>query len=69
MPMVEVSITVLTLRGLAAASSRDTASDTLPSGSDRMTVSAFPATSALVLAIVAPGGAFSVFTASATTSG
>ena len=67
MPMVEVSITVLTLRSGAAASSRATASDTFPSGSERMMVAARAATSALLLAMPAPGGAFSVLTASATT--
>jgi uncharacterized protein YlxW (UPF0749 family) len=69
MPMVDVSITVLTRRDLAAASSRATASDTVPSGSDRITVSAFSATSALLLAMVAPGGARSVLAASAITNG
>ena len=68
-PMVEVSITVLTLRSGAAASSRATACETLPSGSERMTVVARAATSALLLAMPAPGGARSVLTASATTSG
>ena len=68
MPMVEVSITVLALRGEAAAISRATASLTLPSGSERMMVSACAATSALLLAILAPAGARSVLTASATTS-
>ena len=69
MPMVEVSITVLTRRGVAAAISLATAWLTLPSGSERMTMSACSATSALLLAMVAPGGARSVLTASATTSG
>ena len=69
MPMVDVSITVLTRRDLAAASSRATASDTAPSGSDRTIVSARAATSALLLAMAAPGGARSVLAASAITSG
>src|SRR5258706_13861210 len=64
MPMVDVSITVLTRRDLDAANSRATASDTLPSGSDRMTVSVFAATSALDLATLPPAGARSVLTAS-----
>jgi len=67
MPMVEVSITVFTLRDGAPASSRATAWLTLPSGSDRMTVPARAATSALLPATVAPWGARSVLTASATT--
>jgi hypothetical protein len=67
MPMVEVSITVFTLRGLAAAISRATAWLTLPSGSERMIVPASAATSALLLATRACGGARSVLTASATT--
>ena len=54
MPMVEVSTTVLTLRTGAPAISRATATLTLPSGSDRITVSAIAATSALLAAIVAP---------------
>ena len=67
MPMVEVSITVLTLRAEAPASSRATAWLMLPSGSDRMTVSASAATSALLPTIFAPVGARSVLTASAIT--
>ena len=69
MPMVEVSITVLTRRGEVAAISLATAWLTLPSGSDRMMMSACLASSALLLATVAPGGARSVLTASATTTG
>jgi hypothetical protein len=68
-PMVEVSMTDLTLRLGAAASSRATARDTLPSGRERMTVSALWAISALDVAILAPSGARSVLTASAITSG
>ena len=67
--MVEVSITVFTRRCEAAAISLATAWLMLPSGSERMMMSACWARAALLLATVVPGGARSVLTASATTTG
>ena len=69
MPIVEVSITVLTRLGEVAAISLATAWLTLPSGRERMMMSACLASSALLLATVVPFGARSVLTASATTTG